>query len=92
MPITGDGLLWNPFSSGWGIAEDAILAAKSAFFAYSFDSMSRLTVSALRQQMCGVWYDARIEWQRLEEALDVHKDVNSVMEAQSELTQVIQPL
>jgi hypothetical protein len=53
---------------------------------------SKLTVSALRQQLRGVWYDARLERQLLEEAPAAYKDVESVMRAQGELTRVIRRL
>ena len=56
------------------------------------EARQRLTRSALRQQMRGVWYDARIEGQLLEEAPGVYKDVDVVMEAQAELTQVVRRL
>jgi tRNA-splicing ligase RtcB len=42
--------------------------------------------------MRGVWYDARIERQLLEEAPGAYKDVESVMEAQVELTRVVRRL
>lgn len=56
------------------------------------EARQKLTRSALRQQMRGVWYDARIEGQLLEEAPGAYKDVEAVMEAQGELTRVVRRL
>ena len=56
------------------------------------EARQRTTVSALRQQMRGVWYDARIERQLVEEAPGVYKEVDRVMAAQEELTTVVRRL
>jgi tRNA-splicing ligase RtcB len=48
----------------------------------------RVTVSALRQQLRGVWYDARLERALREEAPAAYKDIEAVMAAQEGLTKV----
>lgn len=52
----------------------------------------KITIRALRQQLRGVWYDARLERTLLEEAPAAYKDVENVMRAQAELTQIVRRL
>jgi len=57
-------------------------------------SQARATISrgTLRRQLRGVYYDARLEGQLLEEAPGAYKDVVAVMRAQEELTRVVREL
>jgi tRNA-splicing ligase RtcB len=52
----------------------------------------RVTVSALRRQLRGVWYDGRLERSLREEAPGAYKDIEGVMEAQAGLTRVVRRL
>ncbi|MCL2641070.1 MAG: RtcB family protein, partial [Phycisphaerales bacterium] len=53
---------------------------------------NKITISTLRQQLRGVWYDARLERSLLEEAPTAYKDVEIVMQAQAKLTRVVRRL
>jgi tRNA-splicing ligase RtcB len=56
------------------------------------EARDRITVSALRQQLRHVWYDARLERQLREEAPAVYKPVEQVMRAQEDLTRIVRRL
>jgi len=56
------------------------------------EARQRLTISALRHQMRGVWYDARLERTLLEEAPSAYKQVDHVMAAQKDLTTITRSL
>ncbi len=52
----------------------------------------RITVSAVRQQLRGVWYDVRLERQLREEAPGAYKQIDAVMRAQEGLASVVRRL
>ncbi len=52
----------------------------------------RITISALRQQLRGVWYDARLERSLREEAPSAYKPIDEVMHAQAALTKIVRRL
>jgi tRNA-splicing ligase RtcB len=52
------------------------------------EARERVTISALRQQLRGVWYDGRLERHLREEAPCAYKEIEGVMRAQAELTRV----
>jgi tRNA-splicing ligase RtcB len=56
------------------------------------EARDRVTVSALRQQLRGVWYDARLERHLREEAPAAYKPIDAVMAAQADLTAVVRRL
>jgi tRNA-splicing ligase RtcB len=56
------------------------------------EARDRVTVGALRQQLRGVWYDARLERQLREEAPMAYKPIDDVMAAQSSLTRIVRRL
>jgi tRNA-splicing ligase RtcB len=55
-------------------------------------AQNQITVSALRQQLRSVWYDARLERQLREEAPAAYKNVDQVMRAQEPLTHITRRL
>jgi tRNA-splicing ligase RtcB len=80
-------------TEGRGIAAGLCSSSHGAGRAFSrTEARQRVTVSALRQQMRGVWYDARLERQLLEEAPGAYKEVDKVMAAQEELTTITRRL
>lgn len=56
------------------------------------EARAKVTVSALRQQLRGVWYDARLERQLREEAPMAYKPIETVMAAQEDLTRIVRRL
>jgi len=56
------------------------------------EARNKITISALRQQIRHVWYDARLERHLREEAPSAYKDATKVMQAQAELTAVTRRL
>jgi tRNA-splicing ligase RtcB len=78
---------------GAGCAEALCSSSHGAGRALSrAEARDRITVSALRQQLRRVWYDARLERQLREEAPGAYKDVDRVMRAQTDLTNVVRRL
>jgi tRNA-splicing ligase RtcB len=56
------------------------------------EAREKVTIGALRQQLCEVWYDARLERALREEAPMAYKGIEEVMGAQGELTKVVRRL
>jgi len=56
------------------------------------EARNHITISALRQQLRNVWYDARLERHLREEAPTAYKPIAAVMKAQEELTTVVRRL
>jgi tRNA-splicing ligase RtcB len=56
------------------------------------EARNRVTVGALRQQLRGVWYDARLERSLREEAPMAYKRIDDVMAAQADLTRIVRRL
>jgi tRNA-splicing ligase RtcB len=56
------------------------------------EAKNSITISALRQQLRGVWYDARLERHLREEAPRAYKNIDAVMQAQQPLTQITRQL